>query len=315
MKWTVIPDIHADAERLLSTLKHAGYRQNGESFYNDDGHKALFLGDLIDNGTQNAEVINIVRRMVEDKQAVCLMGNHELNAIMLHTGHRPKSDKNIRQNRTFLDEYPSHSSREEVIGWFTTLPIRAEAPGFRAAHAFWGDDSIIGEQIEHNSGLLFNMLPFDELPYINQASTTLSSEISDILKGPEIVLPGDEYGFYDIYDFWRSKGRFKWWGGQDGYPTWESAMMSIGTSPSFPEGAPAPAFTERGYGAHEKNLFIGHYKMKGDYHQVAPNVICLDYPKIELYSEVKHHDGMFDVISPDDGLIFSSNGLESEPSP
>jgi hypothetical protein len=42
---------------------------------------AVFLGDIIDRGPRIREALHIVHDMVEAGQALCIMGNHEFNAL------------------------------------------------------------------------------------------------------------------------------------------------------------------------------------------------------------------------------------------
>lgn len=65
---SVIPDIHADIDRLHASLKHTSR----------DG-KALFLGDFIDAGkdvatAEDAKVLAQVRSLIEGDRALAVMG-------------------------------------------------------------------------------------------------------------------------------------------------------------------------------------------------------------------------------------------------
>ena len=78
MTQTFIPDIHADPQRLRSSLEAAG-----------DG-PLTFLGDFIDAGQaveapDDRAVLEEVRDLIEAGRARAVMGNHELNAILYHT--------------------------------------------------------------------------------------------------------------------------------------------------------------------------------------------------------------------------------------
>ncbi len=45
--------------------------------------KVIFLGDFIDRGPKIRQVLEIVRPMIEGGKALTVMGNHELNALVL----------------------------------------------------------------------------------------------------------------------------------------------------------------------------------------------------------------------------------------
>ena len=82
----VIPDIHGQADKLKSALGNLGYRErNGAWRHSDPTRHVVFLGDFIDRGPDNREVIRIVRSMLDAGIASAVMGNHELNAIHFHT--------------------------------------------------------------------------------------------------------------------------------------------------------------------------------------------------------------------------------------
>ena len=75
-----IGDVHGCADKLLGLLRALGYDEHGRAFAHPD-RTAVFVGDLIDRGPQQVEVLNIVRSMVAAGSARALMGNHEFNAI------------------------------------------------------------------------------------------------------------------------------------------------------------------------------------------------------------------------------------------
>ena len=77
MTYTIVPDIHADLERLNWSVEKA------------QGSKMIFLGDLIDAGKlvtkpDDLGVLQQVSQLISDGHASCILGNHELNAILFH---------------------------------------------------------------------------------------------------------------------------------------------------------------------------------------------------------------------------------------
>lgn len=65
-KYFVIGDVHGKATMLNELLKNW-----------DEKSQLIFLGDLIDRGENSYSVLNMVSSLVKNKNAVCLMGNHE----------------------------------------------------------------------------------------------------------------------------------------------------------------------------------------------------------------------------------------------
>ena len=83
--YDVIGDIHGHLAKLEALLVRLGYVQFGGVWTPPEGRMALFLGDLIDRGPEQVAVVRTVRAMVEAGHALCLMGNHEYNAIAYAT--------------------------------------------------------------------------------------------------------------------------------------------------------------------------------------------------------------------------------------
>jgi hypothetical protein len=61
---------------------------------------AVFLGDIIDRGPRIREALHIVHDMVEAGQALCIMGNHEFNALGWATPAPPGSGKQFVREHT-----------------------------------------------------------------------------------------------------------------------------------------------------------------------------------------------------------------------
>ena len=84
MNYDVIGDVHGEYDLLVALLKKLGYAQK-QGVWKQYNHKAIFVGDLVDRGPQQLATVNLVRKMVERGNALCVMGNHELNAIAWFT--------------------------------------------------------------------------------------------------------------------------------------------------------------------------------------------------------------------------------------
>jgi len=129
------PRHSCEVDRLTQTLSTLGYVANSEVWAHPEGRIAAFLGDFIDMGCANRSVLNVVRAMCDEGNAVAIMGNHELNALLYHQpglnadgtddGYmRAHSAKNTAQHQTFLDEFPvGHPDTAEMLDWFLTLPL------------------------------------------------------------------------------------------------------------------------------------------------------------------------------------------------
>lgn len=84
MDHDVIGDVHGEAGKLEALLGALGYRRE-QGVHRASGRQAVFLGDLVDRGPGQLEVLAIVRPMLDAGAALAVMGNHELNAAAWHT--------------------------------------------------------------------------------------------------------------------------------------------------------------------------------------------------------------------------------------
>jgi hypothetical protein len=272
-----IGDIHGHADKLEILLLKLGYKKRNGA-YSHPNKKVLFVGDYIDRGPKIRETVQIVRAMVESKNAVALMGNHEYNALCFHAkdpkgGHlREHSIKNIMQHYETLQQYRYFKEEfEDMLEWFKTLPLYYEKDNFKAVHACWDNKNI---------EFLRKTLKKDRLDdkLLRQSvvkGTRLNEAIDQTLKGKEIKIP-DGIPFYDKDGNQRTEMRIKWW--ED--PS-EMTYKSISVLPleNLPED-PIPDVKLKSmdfYRGNDKNVFFGHYWLQGEPSLFKGNICCLDY--------------------------------------
>ncbi len=277
--YDIIPDIHGQFEKLEHALTSLGYsKRNGAWRHSDSGRICVFLGDFIDRGPRNGDVIALVRGMLDAGTALAVMGNHELNAIHFHTKHpetgvplRPWSPKNLRQHQSFLDEFPSESTAtRDVIGWMRSLPIYLELDGFRAVHACWDEGCIARLETETASGVLSE----EKLIMAADPADPLNDLVETITKGPEVILPNG-HSFADKDGNQRTEVRVKWWNGEG--QSWADIAMSVPEPDDLPKGGLPADVSAMVYPETAKPVFFGHYWLTGQPVLQAPNALCLDY--------------------------------------
>jgi hypothetical protein len=78
--YDVIGDIHGHAKVLRRLLRVMDYREDDGVFRHRD-RQVIFVGDFVDRGPQQREVLHIARSMCEAGTALAVMGNHEFNAL------------------------------------------------------------------------------------------------------------------------------------------------------------------------------------------------------------------------------------------
>ena len=109
MTYTIVPDIHANFERLIWSISEA------------KASKIIFLGDLIDAGKSvkkpyDFKTLKRVSKLISDGQASCVLGNHELNAILFHRRSSATKDslrihkkQNPKQHKSFIESFGKES--------------------------------------------------------------------------------------------------------------------------------------------------------------------------------------------------------------
>jgi len=281
--YDIIGDIHGHARKLEHLLQIMDYSMH-EGVYQHAHRKAVFVGDFIDRGPEQARVLDIVRPMVEQGHALAVMGNHEFNAIAYHsrhpdTGHwlREHSEKNARQHAAFLREFPLGSEEaESAVEWFKTLPLFLDLGDFRVIHACW--NRAIIDRLKPSLGA-GNTLTEALLLETTDASTQTFDDIEVLLKGPEAGLP-EGASFKDKDGNTRHSVRIRWWGPPP--ETFGEAAFHSAHAPEHIKDIPVDDIGIGLYPVSDTNaieppVFFGHYWCNGEPQACAPNVACLDY--------------------------------------
>ena len=278
MHYDIIGDIHGCHDTLVSLLKTLGY-QLLDGCYQHPVRKAIFVGDFVDRGPKQVDVIDTVRAMVDAGQAYAVMGNHEFNAIAYVTPDkkyggflRKHSERNQRTHQAFLEAMAVSPERyEDLIEWMKTLPLWLDLGNLRVVHACWDRDGIAQLKAKYESnGLLTDAL-------LHAACDPECPEfeiVENLLKGKTIKLVGDA-SYQDSVGVTRPYMRVRWW--DSDATTYKAAFMGPPAALSHIKDDPIDGDHLIEYGHHEVPLFIGHYWMQGIPKSLAPNIACVDY--------------------------------------
>src|SRR6266403_2074384 len=130
--YDLVGDIHGHANPLHRLLDRLGYVEI-EGVFRHSERMMIFVGDFIDRGPEQREVLRIARSMCEAGSASAVLGNHEFNAI----GWAAQSE-----DAEFLRQFEEDSAdHEDAVSWFRSLPIWLDLPGLRVVHACWHEPS------------------------------------------------------------------------------------------------------------------------------------------------------------------------------
>jgi hypothetical protein len=146
-RYDLVGDIHGHADALHRLLDKLSYVEI-EGIFRHPERKIVFVGDFIDRGPEQREVLRIARAMCEAGSARAVLGNHEFNAIGWASQSedggflRGHSAKNAHQHAEFLRQLEDNSrAHQDAVCWFKSLPVWLELPGLRVIHACWHDHS------------------------------------------------------------------------------------------------------------------------------------------------------------------------------
>lgn len=292
--YDIIGDVHGCATQLITLLEGLGYQPDEAGAYRHPERTAVFVGDLIDRGDEQLEVLRLVKAMVDACSAKIVMGNHEFNAIAWATEHpetgeplREHSPDNYRQHAAFVEQL-SGVDQAYYIDWFKNLPLWLDLDGIRVVHACWHPTSMdVVLAATNGSGRLTSV---EQIVEASRKGSDLYEAVEVLLKGPEIPLRAHEMEPYWDHEAGkeRAKARIRWWDHDaatlpdlaelrgarlkngDDYPTYEPRAVN---DPEY-----------LGYVYHDQvPLFYGHY-----WREWAPNhrdewttyTACVDFSAV-----------------------------------
>lgn len=292
--YDIIGDVHGCATKLEALLVELGYQKaGGTGEYRHPDRQAVFVGDLIDRGDEQLQVLRIVKSMVDAGSAKIVMGNHEFNALAYDTEWppgsgtflRPHTEKNTNQHQAFLDQVTGED-RSRYLKWFTTIPMWLDLGGVRVIHACWHEDSM--RLVEQQCG---SSAPFREVNHLVAASDEndpLFQAIETLLKGPEISLvEHDQPKYHDKDGHPRASARMQWWN-SDARTLRDIAEMGGNFTteagdpyPPLPELEVADALSHVYTG--KVPVFYGHYWRQGSpkhRHDWTAYTACVDFSAV-----------------------------------
>lgn len=277
----IIGDVHGRASALEALLAKLGYGRRGTRWFHPEDRHLIFLGDLIDVGPQQRETLIAVRSLIDDGIAHAVMGNHEFNAICYATANEASPGEYLRshggswgvnnrqQHAAFLKEFdPSSAEYREWIDWMLGLPLWIETDVLRVVHACWNQQAV-----ERLTALLpERRLAQTQLGSASDDATTLGSDVSMLLKGPELPLPAN-MTFQDRSGHTRDQIRQAWW---------RTTARTYGEAALAPSGVELPDWDEQlppelalPYIESKPTLF-GHYCFLDGAAILGRRTACLD---------------------------------------
>jgi len=274
--YDIIGDIHGHADALRRLLTKLGYLEL-QGIFRHETRQVIFVGDFVDRGPEQPEVLRVARSMCDAETALAILGNHEFNAIGWATSDgkngylRSHSEAHTKQHEEFLRQIGDGSpDYKNAIRWFQTLPVWLEFPGLRVVHACWHEPS----RLALKRSCLDSENRFKEEEF-RKAFVPYSTEYDAaeiLLKGPEQQLPSG-MSFSDEDENERHAVRYRWW--DNDATTLKQAAIGIKkvTREKLPNVEVSTDFRYRD----STPVLFGHYWLKGKPTITNTSAACLDF--------------------------------------
>jgi len=274
--YDIIGDIHGHYKLLVRMLKKLGYEFSPSGFKHPE-RKVIFTGDYINRGPEIRETVTLIRQMVESGNALAILGNHELNAILYFT--IDKQSKYFRKYASRLrlpllstiEQYGIYEDElKDNIKWFRHLPFYLDMGEFRVVHGGWNDLHLktINQYMEGEEKIRKSFLKeYFINPELNQA-------VNELLKGIELQLPKDLI-IRDIKGISHRNFRIKWWEPAEGKTFSEASFSNRFKLPAYTipkEIIPYVSY----YSDDLPPVFFGHYCLDKQDLIIKNNLCCVD---------------------------------------
>ncbi|MBG6596725.1 metallophosphoesterase [Pseudomonas aeruginosa] len=285
--YDLIGDVHGCAHTLDRLLDLLGYRLQG-GVWRHPRRQALFLGDIVDRGPRIREALHRVHAMVDAGEALCIMGNHEFNALGWSTPAAPGSGRQYVREHTprharlikeTLEQFEGHDADwRDFLGWFQQLPLFLDAGRFRMVHACWDGELIATLRRQFPDGRISEAF----LQESAEPGSFADLACNRLLRGTDMRLPhGATLTSSDGYT--RAFFRTKFWVEDEAPRTYGDIVFQ---PDALPEAIAREPLSEEQksslltYGADEPLLFVGHYWRRGPPAPIRPHLACLDYSAV-----------------------------------
>lgn len=275
--YDIIGDVHGEAALLKKLLKKMGYQKTNGAYAHPE-RKVVFTGDFINRGPEIKKTIRIVRAMVESGNAMAVLGNHEINAILYHLSDKhgealvKKNTKHYLSLFKTIHEY-SHNLDEwkDTLKWLRTLPLFLDLGEIRVVHACWSQRAIDVAASIYTEGRIRKKV-FRAI--FKNSGDEITESVWRLTKGVALKMPSD-------LRVRNNKGvtprsiRVTWWEDPAGKTFKDLSFESKYSLPPYtvPKELLPKVYP---YSSDAPPLFIGHYCRGNGPVLIKPNICCVD---------------------------------------
>lgn len=121
----VVGDVHGCFNTLQELLKK----------WDSNTEQLIFVGDLIDRGNFSPETVQLVKKLVKEHDAVCVLGNHEYECIKAILENN-ETDWFKGMGAAVIEQYKKAGLKiKNDAKWFDDLPLVWQNEKFVISHA------------------------------------------------------------------------------------------------------------------------------------------------------------------------------------
>lgn len=260
-----IGDIHGHYSKFIQLLDKLGYCYDSISntYVHPLDRKIVILGDFINVGMNNSEVLSCLYNMNKKGSAYIISGNHEYFLALLYV--KTIQNKNTLWyyiQRDYFPIYTEFVNKKELlysyIEWLLELPIFIDFSKSKAIHAIWDEDEI---QFIKNHNSIKQMIDYISInPEFKERLNKLIMGITYKLKNNT-----NKPIFF----------RFKWWENSEFIPI---SQLFMHKTEQFPLQIEEEINLESmKIKTTHYPIFFGHYNLQGFPYLTNPTKCCLDF--------------------------------------
>ncbi len=265
-KLDFIGDIHGHYQKFESLLEKLGYTYSDtlKSYKHPDDRKIVVLGDFINVGMQNKQVLQCLYQMHQQGQAYIIAGNHEYFLLLLHNKTlQNKSTLWYYLKRDYYPLYDEFKNNEAqlyfYLDWMATLPLYLDFGSVKAIHALWDEDAVQSIKNYNHAGLLIEAI----------------NENHQLKDNVNRLIMGMTYKYNQTDSKKPVYFRYMWWNAENNLPVSQLFMHKWAV---FSDDISSQVDTSSYKIKKTPDIvFFGHYNLIGFPYITAPTKCCLDF--------------------------------------
>lgn len=289
----IVGDVHGRFDAMMELVTDIGYSVQSDGALEHEGgdRQLIFVGDLINKGPQNKDVLDVVRASEGVGTARAILGNHELFHICYaRTGAdgeflTPHSEKADRFLKTFLDEFPFGSDvHKDAIDWMAQLPVYIDLPDAKVFHAMHSSQDIERLHAYMNPDQSLRDEAFELHGSMKKDGYKHHGEKVDVFWAMERTLFGSRIATSDAMRAadYTKRWRVNWWVGADADSEKLLGVDGHGLNQDFIDDLSARLSRLRTQQRHAFEVpdglsFFGHYSLRSEPAVTSEKALCLDF--------------------------------------